>query len=321
MHDDAPVRNGYLDAVRVLGIIAVVLGHIESLDVVRGLVYPWHVPLFFIMSGWFWRVGRDLGHEVRSRWRTLARPYLAWFVVVSVVYVGVVAVEGGDPARALVGPLAGGAHAVQPYSAYWFISALAVSAVAARLLEVVGLPLWAQCVVGVVLCGAVQLAPAIAAESPLAIAQGLGCVIYVQAGMLLRRLPASAGGAAAALASGVALAALPGVRALDLKVADFGTPVLSLLASVLICAGLVMAPIRLEGRAARAASLLAGAGLAVILGHALVLWLWLDVVPTPALAIIALVLPWAVGLVLARTRWRAAFGCTTPISGQTPARG
>lgn len=316
------MRNGYLDAVRVVGIIAVVLGHVEALGPVRDLVYPWHVPIFFVLSGWFWTRGRGLGHEVRNRWRTLAVPYLTWFVVVSVVYVTAVQLGGGNPVKALIGPLAGGAHAVQPYSAYWFISALAVGAVAARVLELTGLPLAGQVAVGLALCVLVQVVSGLAAESPWAIAQGLGCVIYVQVGMLLRRVPRSGALAGGSLVAGMAIAAVPGVRALDLKVADFGTPVLSLVASVLICAGLVLAPVHLGGRASRVASTLAGAGLAVILGHALVLWFFIGDLPAIVLAAIALVVPWAIGLGLARTPWGYLFGCTDPAAvSRRPARG
>lgn len=304
------MRNGYLDLIRVVGTIAIVLGHIEALAPVPSLVYPWHVPIFFVLSGWLWREGRDLTSEIRVRAKALLLPYVTWFAVVSLVYGAVLWSRGRDQTSKVEEQLPGGAHAVEPYSAFWFITALFVAVVLIRVMETVGIPLWGQVVIGVAACALVQVFPDAAEASPFAIAQGAGCVIFVHAGMLLRKVGAHAGWAVGTLALGIVLAALPWVRPLDLKFIDYGTPVISLVVAVLVSAGLVLAPIHIGGVWAHRISALAQTGFAVILLHALIVWL--DLGPTALVAVTAVVLPWAIGLLLARTRFGPAFGCSRP---------
>lgn len=304
------MRNGYLDLIRVVGTIAIVLGHIEALAPVPALVYPWHVPIFFILSGWLWREGRDFVSEVRVRARTLLLPYATWFVIVSLCYGAVLWARGRDQTEKVEEQLPGGAHAVEPYSAFWFVTALFVAVVLIRVMEAIGIPLWGQVVIGVTACALVQVFPDAAEASPFAIAQGAGCVVFVHAGMLLRKVGPHAGWAAGSMALGIVLAFLPWVRPLDLKFIDYGTPVVSLVVAVLVSTGLVLAPIHIGGVWAHRISALAQTGFAVILLHALIVWL--DLGPTPVVAVTAVVLPWVLGLLLARTRVGPAFGCARP---------
>lgn len=310
------MRNGYLDLVRVVGTIAIVLGHIEALAPVPALVYPWHVPIFFVLSGWLWREGRDLITEVRGRAKTLLLPYVTWFAIVSLVYGAVLWSRGRDQTEKVEEQLPGGAYAIEPYSAFWFITALFVAVVVIRAMETVGLPLWAQVTIGVVACVLVQLAPDAAQDSPFAMAQGIGCMIFVHAGMLLRRVGTHAGWAATSMVLGIVLAFLPWVRPLDLKYIDYGTPVISLVVAILLSAGMVLAPIHIGGMWAQRISALAQTGFAVILLHALIVWL--DLGPTAVVAVTAVVLPWVIGLLLARTRLGPAFGCARPVPAVTP---
>lgn len=309
--DDARVRNGYLDLIRVVGTIAIVLGHIEALAPVPALVYPWHVPIFFILSGWLWREGRDLASEVKARAKTLLLPYATWFVIVSLCYGAVLWARGRDQTEKVEEQLPGGAHAVEPYSAFWFVTALFVAVVLIRAMEAIGVPLWGQVLIGLVLCVLVQAFPDAAIESPFAIAQGAGCVIFVHAGMLLRKVGTHGGLAAGSLIAGAVVAALPWVHDLDLKFIDYGTPVVSLLAAILIGAGMVLAPIHIGGIWAHRISALAQVGFAVILFHAFIVW-WGQDQPPLAVAAVAVALPWAIGLLLARTRVGVAFGCARP---------
>lgn len=310
------MRNGYLDLIRIVGTIAIVLGHIEALDPVPSLVYPWHVPIFFVLSGWLWREGRDFVSEVRVRARTLLLPYVTWFLVVSAAYGAVLWSRGRDQTQKVEEQLPGGAHAVEPYSAFWFVTALFVAVVLIRAMEKVGIPLWGQVVLGVLACALVQLAPDAAQDSPFAMAQGIGCMIFVHAGMLLRRVGTHAGWAATSMVLGIVLAFLPWVRPLDLKYIDYGTPVISLVVAILLSAGMVLAPIHIGGMWAQRISALAQTGFAVILLHALIVWL--DLGPTALVAVTAVVLPWAIGLMLARTCLGPAFGCSRPAPTATP---
>jgi len=99
----------------------------------------------------------------------------------------------------------------------------------------------------------------------------------------------------------------------DLKAAELGTPVVSLLVNGAISVGLLLvgSNLRVEGRLGGVVSGLARASLVVVLTHAAVLY----VLATPASGnlqsfIVALVLPWLAGLVLLRTRF-APITCGT----------
>jgi fucose 4-O-acetylase-like acetyltransferase len=56
-------------------------------DLVSRLIYSFHVPLFFIVSGYAMALGRQcsLGHFLARRWRTLIVPYLLFSLVAMAV--------------------------------------------------------------------------------------------------------------------------------------------------------------------------------------------------------------------------------------------
>lgn len=226
-----------------------------------------------MLSGWLWRPGsRGFGSEVRVRAKTLLLPYLPWFAIVSLVYGLELWRRGRDSTGKVEEQLPGGAYAIELYSAFWFITALFVAVVTVRGLEALRLPLWLQLAVGVGLCALVQTYQDIAVNSPFAIAQGLGCVIFVQAGYHARLLTGRSGQrsrwssrmlwvmAIATLGAGVWITTRPGVGNLNLKFAQFNELVWAVLAGILIGAGLIMAPIYIGGVWSHRISTLAQSG-------------------------------------------------------------
>ena len=71
-------RSAAIDSLRLLGIVAVVAGHVWSNELARDLLYTWHVPLFFVLSGYLWARDRSMALEVPNRWGTIGLPYTAW---------------------------------------------------------------------------------------------------------------------------------------------------------------------------------------------------------------------------------------------------
>ena len=45
-------RLQYLDIARGIGMICIILGHLGN-DTINRIVYPFHVPLFFLIAGYF----------------------------------------------------------------------------------------------------------------------------------------------------------------------------------------------------------------------------------------------------------------------------
>ncbi len=80
-------RSAAIDALRVFGIFAIIVGHVWDNEPVRLATYSWHVPLFFILSGYLATTARPLAIEVRARYLSLIVPYLSWLLLLSVPWI------------------------------------------------------------------------------------------------------------------------------------------------------------------------------------------------------------------------------------------
>ncbi|SCL59389.1 Fucose 4-O-acetylase [Micromonospora chersina] len=303
----APVtaRSAGVDLLRIVGIAAVVVGHVWTDPVTRAAVYPWHVPLFFVLTGYFWTPGRPMAGEVRKRWRSLGLPYVVWFVLLFAALLAAEAATGEVAEGAFGNALYGGSAAVRPFSAFWFVSVLFLLALAYRAVERFPVAAWVLALTGLAVA---YLAPEVVTAGPLGALLVPACLVFVLAGRLLRQLRShlSMTTAAVMLALGAGLV-ITGLSApLDVKAGDFGTPGVSVVTAVLISGGLLVLAEELDrritGGSARTISELSACGIAVVLSHAAVLWVlhtppsggWLHLAA-------ALVLPWAFALVALRT--------------------
>ncbi|WP_150307022.1 acyltransferase family protein [Planctomonas psychrotolerans] len=303
-------RSAAIDAVRVLGLTAVVAGHAFADPVVRSALYPWHVPVFFFLTGYLWTSGRDLGTEIRKRSATLLRPYLAWLLLggLLVLVVRLLTGRGVDPG--MVGAmLLGGTHIDSPLYTFWFVTALLFAALLYRLLE--RLPIWARLAVPGAALAVTYAVPHVVAGIPLSVGVAVPSVLFLLAGTVARRYrprirhPLGSGLAAVAVA---ALAVSTGAsRPVDIKQGDFGTPVLSVAVAVLASFGIVLiAEVvipRLGNRIGAVVVALAAGGLLVMLVHPVVLWALgndADAGSWP-LFLSALAAPWALAVALRHT--------------------
>jgi acyltransferase len=65
-------RSVPFDAVRVLAMLAILAGHVWVNGPARLFLYTWHVPIFFVLSGYLWKPNRSLAGEVKNRVRSVA---------------------------------------------------------------------------------------------------------------------------------------------------------------------------------------------------------------------------------------------------------
>lgn len=301
-------RSGAIDFVRVLGIIAVVAGHVWSSDLAKNLFYPWHVPLFFFLSGYFWRANRTRKDEVVKRGRTLGLPYAAWFAIIGLPYLIELIVSDRFGLEALARPLYGGSVAVRPFTTFWFVSVLFFTAVLYRL--VTKLPVAAQAAIATAGLGAGYVAGDLLAKTPLAAGSALPCLslmlIGTAAAHLHDRIPAKPLVGLALVAGGAALVWADISQPLDIKGGNYGTPIVSIIVACSISFGLVLVAEYVFRAASNGVNWfftwLAAAGFATVLAHPAVLW----VLGTPAMGTwtefwIALLIPWAIGLLALRT--------------------
>lgn len=120
-------RYAWVDVLKFLGIYAIYVGHFgERAGAAESFVYVFHVPLFFLVSGFFATRGRGLtftGFLVKKA-TTVAIPYLLFCVIFLAFYVVLTrSVPGvGD----VVVPLFLGIRNQTPAAALWFLPCLLV---------------------------------------------------------------------------------------------------------------------------------------------------------------------------------------------------
>lgn len=285
-------RDTGVDLVRALGIVAIVVGHVITTAASYRLIFTWHVPLFFFLSGVYWREGRTLPQEWAARWRTLGRPYIGWLVLISIFAIPMAI---ANSPRALVRRLGsivlGGTYLKTPYTAFWFFTCLMAACLICRLARTRNVS-WL--VIGAVGAAATLAGPWLR-YVPLSVGTALPCIVFVAAGRgyalapKLLRHPLSGllalGVAATAVATGVS-------RPLFIKNGDFGVPLLGSLVAVLVAWGLLAAASGLPRRMLPSSFSLVVAtyGSAVILAHGLPLdWFYGHLQPGIALAAVAAV--------------------------------
>ena len=303
-------RSAGLDLLRVIGIAAVVLGHVWTDSFVSRFVYSWHVPLFFFLSGYLWRPGRTFLDELRRRFSSLLIPYTFWLCIISVTFIPWLIATSGLMAgvKTITRTVWGGQLAVRPYTAFWFVTALFFSALLMRAAERFR-PHWILGAAFSCLVFGWLVAPALA-TLPLSVGLApIGWFFMVSgriASQARRRGPSLVVGLSL-LTVGLAIAGVGLLEPLNLKLGDLGTPVLSMLLADLICMGAAFtaesASGALSGRWQYGIALLGQAGLVVVLTHAMVLQLMSRASDTVSF-IVAMVLPWGVGLALLSLPWR-----------------
>lgn len=295
-------RSGAIDLVRVVAVAAIVAGHAWTREATAELLYTWHVPVFFLLSGYLWTHGRSMRDELGRRIRSLGRPYLAWLVLLTIALI-IMRTFTGEPIIArIVAAVYGGAAVGQPYFTMWFVAALFFTVLLYRAIE--RLPWWAQWAIvaaGVVLA---ELFGPLLVLAPLGLGYAPQCLVFVLAGVGFQRLraritrPLLTG--LVLLGASAVMVALGWAMPLDLKVAELGTPVVSIAVACAISVGMVLVAeaIIVPGRFSTLLTLLAMPMLVVVLGHPMLLW-----VPVEPWAqfLLGVLVPLGVGLLVQRT--------------------
>jgi fucose 4-O-acetylase-like acetyltransferase len=292
------MRSASLDILRIAGVMAVVAGHVwGDVPLARSLIYSWQVPIFFVLSGYL-DSARSIPAVVNRRARSMLLPHATWLIVITAIFPGLI------PWQNL---LKGGIYLPRPYSAFWFVTALFVAVVLAAVVR--SWPLVLQWALAVVLVAVGTIWGRELAFVWWSAAIGAACFVFVVAGRTLRRMVTSsriaAAVAAAILVGCIAAAAFGVTRPLDLKYGDFGTPAASVAVAIAISASLIVLAehtfARLPAAAAAIATRVALGAFTVVLAHAAVLQLVAPLDRRLLSFLLALIIPWALALVLLRT--------------------
>lgn len=304
-------RSAGIDAVRVIGIVAIVAGHVWNGPLIQAGLYSWHVPLFFFLTGYLWTPGRRVSEELSRRSRTLLKPYIFWLAVLLIPLVLVKAVRGSLVWGDWFNPLWGNANNYSPFTTFWFVFALFSSALLWRVLEHV--PAFVRVVVvAVSLVSSFTLGGALAL-TPLEIGAALPALTFVAAGQVARSLESRARRplvwqAVCALALATMLIAIGLSAPIGAKQGNWGTPVLSMAVAVAISWALVVLVQRLYQNAphwlSRLTTGVAKTGFTIVLLHPAIL-LGASAIGLPSILVFALgvTVPAIVGWLALHTRF------------------
>lgn len=123
------MRQASFDIMKGIGIIAMIVGHITIPEVSR-YIYLWHMPLFFLISGYFFRE-KDMKECVISNAKSLLIPYFIAATLLA-LFTSAIALTGHDVSakNAILGIIVG-AESIQDsifsdyqVGAIWFLLAL-----------------------------------------------------------------------------------------------------------------------------------------------------------------------------------------------------
>lgn len=146
---DQPTRIAWIDIAKSLGIIAVVIGHAYPIkDTFYKTTYWWHMPLFFLVGGFFIRALRGDHRQVmpflRSKIWPLLRDYLiAGGLIITLNYFA----ERRNPTYTLAyfGRLLYGGTKLNGYtSAFWFMTVYILALLLTTLIVTYVRYRWAQ---------------------------------------------------------------------------------------------------------------------------------------------------------------------------------
>ncbi|TFD53011.1 hypothetical protein E3T55_05795 [Cryobacterium frigoriphilum] len=329
-------RSVAIDTVRVVGLIAVVAGHMwagspdDSANPVRIALYSWHVPLFFFLTGYMRSQHKPLAVETIARARSLLVPFAAWTIILGVPYFYWLAQRDGSFLLAITETLWGGGVVRGMFAPYWFLPLLFFVAVLLRALDLA--PRWIAWTLGLSGLAASYLFGSTLAMLPHDVFFTLPCMLFALVGAEIRkglpRVRHSGWWGLTFIAAAAVLLATEVAAPLDMKVGNFGTPVLSVLVALLICAGMVaVATTILDGRDVRAGVViteLARTSMVVLLTHTFFYWL-LPAFPLSNLAIFAIALAgsWLLGAAIHRSPFSmtlAGIPRVAPTTSRTDAR-
>ncbi len=68
------IRLRYIDIAKGISIICIILGHLGVAEINR-VVFTFHVPIFFLITGYFVSSKRTVRQFIKVKFRTLIVPY------------------------------------------------------------------------------------------------------------------------------------------------------------------------------------------------------------------------------------------------------
>ncbi|MCH5321301.1 MAG: acyltransferase family protein [Eubacterium sp.] len=90
-------RKTFIDIAKGLGIILVILGHLDTDgQISREVIYAFHMPFFFVLSGIFANTKIDFKSYFKNSFYSLYLPYLIFVVIDTILFSVIKFIQGGN---------------------------------------------------------------------------------------------------------------------------------------------------------------------------------------------------------------------------------
>lgn len=302
-------RLGWLDSARGIGIILVAIAHTWTSGPVRDAIYSFHMPLFFIFSGYMLRPPKSLSHALKQS-AALMLSYAAFLLLIIAADTVIETAKGYRPMfhnwpQDWKRILLGGSELRGPFTVFWFVPCLVFarlicSAFAMRFADPLRWP-WLALAAAMAIVG--YVAGAATDFSPLGLLTVPMACVFIWAGWAIRsaQLPDWLWWAAVP----IALAGMFLFDTMNMKAGYYGWPLLSALAAI-ASSLLLMRFARLPFADARVLHLFGKASLVIMYLHVPVIHYLAPWLGKWMLFVLSLVIPLAVWWSLERVapaRW------------------
>lgn len=247
----------WIDALKGIGIVAVVMGHAYGWrdGSILPLIYLFHMPLFFFLSGYLYKPSPDLLGFLRKKTFHLLVPYAAFLLLIVVipdVYRAIAIHDFGltEAKYSLKNAIYGGRRLEGAATAFWFVPCLFLTQQIFNFIAVRGrrggLPL---IILAAAVLGYVNSLLYQHARLPLNVNVVLGALPLFYLGYVFKRYEnrrwlTLAAFAVGILAVALVLSGMPNFY--DMKVADYGIPVVTMASAIAVTIALIAIAKQLE---------------------------------------------------------------------------
>lgn len=150
-------RVAWIDVAKGVAMVAIIMGHLD-ISMVDRVVYPWHVPLFFIVAGFFLSTTGGIQEFIRKKAKSLILPFIYTALLVVITLTMKAILNGGDVMGAFLRMAAsaiygsGSTKGVTPFGisnigAIWFLEATFWAVLFVRLFNI-----WIACCIALISC-------------------------------------------------------------------------------------------------------------------------------------------------------------------------
>jgi polysaccharide biosynthesis protein PslL len=122
-----PLRIGWIDICKGMGILLVVLGHLQNGTLLEKFIYLFHMPLFFFISGYIHTVQKDLKNLFYKKSVHLLLPYVSFLLLlypVQIIHIYRHGASNHALQAAIFNLVWGGGRLIGVYGVFWFLPCL-----------------------------------------------------------------------------------------------------------------------------------------------------------------------------------------------------